>query len=107
MSEFNNIRKLRLKNDLTQLELAELLNVSKNAVSSWENGRSQPLLDKVTVMAELFKVRIEDVLGIEYTDDSKDIEVEEIIDVINDMDQEKKLDLLEKISEIIKEEEID
>ena len=33
------IRKLRKENDMTLIDLAKVLNVSKPAVSQWENGK--------------------------------------------------------------------
>ena len=35
------IKELRMEKELTQQELASLLNVSSTAVSKWENGVSQ------------------------------------------------------------------
>ena len=35
------LRKWRLKHDLSQAELAELLGVSQNTISQWENGVRQ------------------------------------------------------------------
>ena len=37
-----HIRKLRLRRGLTQEELAQRLHVTRQAVSTWETGRSQP-----------------------------------------------------------------
>ena len=40
---------LRKANDLTQEQLAEKINVSRQAVSKWESGQSVPELDKITI----------------------------------------------------------
>ena len=50
------IQTLRKRKNLTQAELAALLNVSGQAVSKWENNLSQPDLDTVQKMMEIFEV---------------------------------------------------
>lgn len=47
---------LRKANDLTQEQLAEKLNVSRQAVSKWESGQSVPELDKIVALCELFDI---------------------------------------------------
>ena len=41
MSFADNLKQLRKEHHLSQEELAELLDVSRQAVSKWENGVSQ------------------------------------------------------------------
>ena len=50
------IQTLRKRKNLTQAELAASLNVSGQAVSKWENNLSQPDLDTVQKMMEIFEV---------------------------------------------------
>ena len=50
------IRTLRLKNDVTQEELANRLGVSAQAVSRWENGACYPDLELVLGIASYFGV---------------------------------------------------
>ena len=52
---------------MTQKELAEALDVKPTAISAWEVGRSKPLMDRVTLMAELFGVTTSDIVGDTYT----------------------------------------
>ena len=61
MSDFGKaIQTLRKRKNLTQAELAASLNVSGQAVSKWENNLSQPDLDTVQKMMEIFEVSWEE-----------------------------------------------
>ena len=55
-----NIKKLRLNQGLTQLELGERLNVSAQAVSKWENNSATPDIDLLPAIAKLFDLSIDD-----------------------------------------------
>ncbi len=49
---------------LSQEQLAELCGVSRQAVSKWENGQAQPELDKVLVLAKVFSISTDELLGL-------------------------------------------
>jgi transcriptional regulator with XRE-family HTH domain len=61
-----NLKRLRLSRHLTQMQLAEKLNVSQSTITSWENGKRRPDLDFIPVIAEFYGVSINDIYG---TDD--------------------------------------
>lgn len=48
---------------MTQTDLANKLGVGLTSVSAWETGRTKPLMDKVTIMANLFGVTTSDIVG--------------------------------------------
>lgn len=50
------LQALRQKKGLSQEQLAERLEVSRQSVSKWESGQSRPDMDKLVVLAELFGV---------------------------------------------------
>ncbi len=50
-----NIRKIRMKRNMTQDELAELLFVTRQTVSNYETGRSRPDVEMLTKIAEILK----------------------------------------------------
>lgn len=52
----DNIRKLRKKNHMSQDELAEKLGVSRQSVSLWENGQTQPTIENIIALAKVFNV---------------------------------------------------
>lgn len=47
---------LRKGSNLTQEQLAEKLNVSRQSVSKWESGQAVPELEKIIAMSEVFDV---------------------------------------------------
>ena len=52
----DRIQQLRREHGLSQEQLAEKLNVSRQAVSKWESAQAQPELDKIIALSELFCV---------------------------------------------------
>jgi|GEM_PF-1549083 len=58
----NNIKKFRKRENMTQQALAERLNVTRQAVSQWENGNTQPDLDTLAVIAGVFGVDMMEVI---------------------------------------------
>ena len=52
-------RELRKKSGLSQEELAEKLNVSRQAVSKWETGAAVPTADKLAEIADFFGVTLD------------------------------------------------
>ena len=59
------LRKLRKIRGLTQEELAEILYVSRTAVSKWESGRGYPSIDSLKEISNYFSVTIDDLLSAE------------------------------------------
>ena len=53
------IRRLRLEKGINQEQLAEQLHVTRQAVSSWENGKTQPDIETLTQLAAYFQVSVE------------------------------------------------
>lgn len=57
-----SIKDLRKKKNMTQDELAEKLSVTRQAVSNWENGKTQPDVETLTQLAEVFDVSVERII---------------------------------------------
>ncbi len=57
-----NIKRLRERNHVTQEELAEKLFVTRQAISKWENGKTEPDIETLQKIAEVFQVPIEEVI---------------------------------------------
>lgn len=63
METRNIIKKLREKNGLTQEQMAERLMISRQAVSRWENGETQPDTESLKLLSKEFDVSINTLLG--------------------------------------------
>lgn len=53
------IKKIRTEKQLTQEQLAQQLNVSRQTISSWENNRNLPDLEMVVSIAKLFGISLD------------------------------------------------
>ena len=63
MEFHEKLQALRKQKGLTQEELAEILHVSRAAVSKWESGRGYPNIDSLKQIAGFFHVTIDDLLS--------------------------------------------
>ncbi len=57
-----NIKRFREEKKLTQDEVAEKLSVTRQAVSNWECGKTEPDIDTLHKLAEAFEVSIEEII---------------------------------------------
>lgn len=63
----DNLKKLRKDNNLSQEDLAEKLNVSRQSVSKWEQGLAYPEMDKVIQICNMFNLNIDEFLNQDIT----------------------------------------
>ena len=85
------LQKLRKEKNMSQEQLADLLDVSRQSVSKWESGTTYPEMDKLLSLCKIFDVTLDDLTNDEVTD--KDLKektksnfsnfVYAIIDMIN------------------------
>lgn len=54
-----SIKKYRIEKGLTQDQLAEKLSVTRQAVSNWETGKTQPSIETLTALSALFDISVE------------------------------------------------
>ncbi|MGG3940258.1 helix-turn-helix transcriptional regulator [Peribacillus psychrosaccharolyticus] len=55
----SKLKKARLEKKLTQENVANLLNLSRSTISSWEVGRSYPDLDNLVAISDLYDVSLD------------------------------------------------
>lgn len=58
-----NIYRLRGEKNMSQGDLADALEVSRQSVSKWENNSATPELDKLIKMSQLFDVSLDELVG--------------------------------------------
>lgn len=63
MNFSDNLKRLRKENNLSQEELAEKLNVSRQSVSKWESNSAYPEMDKIIQISNMFNVGIDELLN--------------------------------------------
>ncbi|AEO93333.1 transcriptional regulator [Bacillus phage G] len=65
MSQFpERLKYLRKENLLTQKEIANLLNIQRVTYSHYETGRSQPSIDTLILLSNIFDCSIDYLVGI-------------------------------------------
>ena len=64
-----NIVALRHSKNLTQIELAEMLNYSDKAVSKWERGESLPDVTVLKAIADIFGVSVDYLISADHGDE--------------------------------------
>lgn len=59
------LRQLRIDRKLSQLALAQLLNISPTGYAGWEQGRTEPNIESIRKLCKLFEVSADYLLGLE------------------------------------------
>ena len=63
MEFHEKLQELRKSKNMTQEDLAEVLFVSRTAISKWESGRGYPNLDSLREISKFFSVSIDELLS--------------------------------------------
>ncbi len=61
------LKKLRKQENMNQEQLADTLGVSISAISKWETGKNLPDIEKITALANIFSISVEDLCHPEQT----------------------------------------
>lgn len=61
------LKGIRIQKGYTQEEIANKLNVSRQAVSRWETGKSCPDIENLALLGEIYGVSVDELLGKERT----------------------------------------
>ena len=58
-----NLKELRKQHHYTQEDVAEKINVSRQAVAKWEKGESTPDIESCIALARLYQVTLDDLVN--------------------------------------------
>lgn len=57
------IRELMKENGLNQVQLAEKVGIKQNTISSWLNGKKEPSITSLWLLADYFDVDVDYLIG--------------------------------------------
>ena len=101
MSFNEQLTKLRKRNNITQIELANLMNVKQYVISSWETGRSEPNISQIIKLSNIFKIPTDYLLDRAIIIASSENEFNNVIENINkDIKDDFTKDLIEILEDI-------
>lgn len=81
MNVADRIQNLRKAKGISQEQLADVIGVSRQAVSKWESEQTTPDLEKIILMSEYFDVTTDYLLkGIEPAEETEHMTVGDVID---------------------------
>lgn len=58
----NNLKKIRVKKELTQKYIAEKLDVDRSSISKWEKGEYLPRIETLIALLEILDCTLEDLI---------------------------------------------
>jgi len=92
------IKELRIKNNMTQNDLASVVGLTATGISYWESGKANPDIKSINKLADYFNVSIDYIYGKKDISESNDEEMEILFRKASELKDEDK----EKIKSIIK-----
>lgn len=82
----DNLQKLRKEHHMSQEQLAEKLNVSRQAVSKWESNQTYPEMDKIIAMTKIFDCTMDELVNAdEIKKKDKDIKRKSVLEYKDDV----------------------
>ena len=84
----NNIRKYREQNNMTQRNIADILEVKEGTISKYESGKLEPNIEALKKLAKTFRITVDTLLMEE--EDEYDFES---VDVLNALREQKEMKL--------------
>lgn len=83
------LKEYRKKNHYSQEQVAEYMNLSRQAISNWETGKAYPDLDNLVMLSELYGITVDELLGegsktrnTSHNDDLKTISYNVILEIL-------------------------
>ena len=60
----NRLKELRMANNLSQMQLANVLGISQSAIAKWELGKTEPTASAIILVAKYFNESTDYILGV-------------------------------------------
>ena len=88
-----NTHRQQIEQQITQSELADILGLKPTAISNYESSRNEPSFEKLIILAKIFDVSCDYLLGISdsYISNSGkflDKDIEDFLEMYQQLDQE-------------------
>lgn len=92
----NRIRELRILENLTQTQLAQMVGLNQTAIGKYERGQLEPNLETLKKLSEIFECSIDYLIG--FSDDFGQVTVYKTTDGINSLtaEEQKIIDVLRR-----------
>jgi len=90
----DRLKELRKEKNMTQVQLAKILGVSKGTIAMWEIGKREPNFETINQLSDIFDRRIDYILG--FSDDTSSPQLTD-----DDIDQLGRWEVEDQFREII------
>ena len=97
----NNIKNARTKMNMTQMNLADEMGVSYQAVSNWERGNSMPDISKLPELCKILNISFEELVG------ERIPETDTVEKMLQDENADVTLEEMAQIGQLVKPEKIE
>lgn len=87
MNTFIRLRQLRLDRNVTQQQIADFLKTTKNSISNWELGKTEPDINSIKTLANYFDVSTDYLLN--RTDDPRPFPLEDLRTIDEKLNSDK------------------
>ena len=85
------IYQLRIEKNMSQGDLADKLDVSRQSVSKWENNTAVPDLDKLIKLCDIFEISLDEITGRKVQKEKTRNKLEEIKEIKNSLTQTQQI----------------
>ena len=85
----DNLRQIRKSKNMSQEQLAEKVNVTRQSVSKWENGESYPEMNNILELCKIFNCKLNDLVHTDMTDISS-LDEEIVMNVVKFNEKKQK-----------------
>jgi transcriptional regulator with XRE-family HTH domain len=58
-----NLKNLRKEKNMSQQQIANLMSVSQQCISEWENGKIEPTMSYLWKLADIFEISVDVLIG--------------------------------------------